>query len=73
MPLYCFQCTQCQALFDVQATFKEKEAGLEPECPNCHSRAAKQLIPGGMIIRNEEGVSFSGPACNPNDGPGCCG
>jgi len=73
MPMYCFECSKCLTLFDVQATFKEKEAGLEPECPNCHSQEARQLIPGGMIIRKEEGVNFSGPACNPKDGPGCCG
>jgi putative FmdB family regulatory protein len=73
MPIYCFECTQCHAIFEVQATFKEKEAGLEPECPHCKGRQARQIISGGLIIRNLEGVSISGLACNPKDGPGCCG
>ena len=33
MPLYDYQCKGCQAVFEVRATFKEKEAGLQPECP----------------------------------------
>lgn len=34
MPLYDYQCKKCQSAFEVRATFKEKEAGLEPECRN---------------------------------------
>jgi len=33
MPLYDYQCKKCQTIFEVRATFKEKEEGLEPECP----------------------------------------
>lgn len=73
MPLYSFECTQCHAHIEVRATFKEKDNGLKPECPLCHCREVRQLIPGGLVVRGEEGVQFSGPACDPHDGPGCCG
>ena len=73
MPLYCFECKICHTVFDMNASIKSKEAGLEPECPKCHGREAKQLITGGLFVRNNEGVRFSGPACDPNRNPGCCG
>ena len=73
MPIYSFECSHCHAHFEMRATFQEKEAGIRPECPECHAREAKQLIPGGLVIRSGEGVSFSGPACDPRDGVECCG
>lgn len=72
MPLYNFQCEQCSEVFEVRATFEEKEAGLEPECPKCHSQETRQLITAGLVLRGSHGVSFSLPACRPNAGPGCC-
>jgi len=38
MPIYDFQCKQCNEVFEVRATIREKEAGLAPGCPNCDSR-----------------------------------
>jgi putative FmdB family regulatory protein len=29
MPLYDYQCQRCQTVFEVRATFKEKEVGLD--------------------------------------------
>lgn len=72
MPLYNFQCEQCSEVFEVRATFKEKEAGLEPECPYCHSRETHQLITAGLVLRGSNGASLSLPACGPMAGPGCC-
>ena len=74
MPLYDYQCKQCQAVFEVRATFKEKEAGLEPECPECHSKKTNQLLTSGLFLRkSDDGVDLRGPVCGPNAGPGCCG
>lgn len=71
MPLYEYQCQDCLTVFEVRATFKAKEAGLEPECPHCRSRKTKQLLSAGLLIR--EGEAITVPTCGPNCGPGCCG
>lgn len=72
MPIYNFQCEQCSEIFEVRATFKEKEAGLEPECPKCHSQETHQMITAGLVLRGTDGASLSLSACGPNAGPGCC-
>ncbi|RPJ18717.1 MAG: zinc ribbon domain-containing protein, partial [Chloroflexi bacterium] len=41
MPLYDYQCQNCQAVFEVRATFKEKEQGLKPKCPQCQSKKTR--------------------------------
>ena len=51
MLLYDYQCKKCQAVFEVRATFKEKEAGLEPECLACHSKKTHQLLTSGLFLR----------------------
>ena len=73
MPMYCYECIECHAVFDVMASFKNKEAGLKPECPKCHGIVTRQLISGGLFVRSKDGASFSGPACDPDRNPGCCG
>ncbi len=73
MPFYDYQCMQCNTVFEVRASFKEKEAGLEPECPQCHGKEVKQVITGGLVVHGKDGIDFSGPVCGPNAGPGCCG
>jgi len=72
MPVYVFQCHDCQEVFEVRASFKEKEAGLEPQCPKCQSQQIKQVLTAGIIIRGGNGTSLSLPACGPSAGPGCC-
>jgi len=72
MPVYVFQCQDCQEVFDVRASFKEKEAGLEPLCPQCESQQTIQVITAGLFIRGSDGASLSLPACGPTAGPGCC-
>lgn len=75
MPLYDYQCQQCQTVFEVRATFKEKEAGLEPECPQCHSKETRQLLTVGRFLRQTgSGATLATlPTCGPNAGKGCCG
>lgn len=72
MPVYVFQCQDCQEVFEVRASFKEKEAGLEPLCPQCESHQTQQMITAGLFIRGSNGASLSLPACGPTAGPGCC-
>lgn len=72
MPVYVFQCQDCQEVFDVRASFKEKEAGLQPLCPQCESLQTLQVITAGLFIRGNNGASISLPACGPTAGPGCC-
>ncbi len=72
MPYYAYRCEKCGETFDVRATFKEKEAGLEPECPKCHAREARQLVTAGLVLRGGNGGSFSLGGCDPGAGPGCC-
>ena len=65
MPFYAFQCEQCHEVFEVRATIKEREVGLQPECPSCHDRQVKPLITAGLIIHGSDGgnLSTAGPAC----------
>ena len=76
MPLYDYQCTNCRTVFEVRATFKEKEAGLEPHCPQCRSKKTHQLLTTGTFLRQPaDGGSLSGPTCGPGCGGNCsnCG
>ena len=74
MPLYDFHCEQCETRFEVRASIKEKQAGLQPECPTCHGHAVRQVVTAGLVLHGNDGgnISSSGPAC----GCGsirCCG
>jgi putative FmdB family regulatory protein len=69
MPLYDFHCDQCGTVFEIRATIKQKEAGLEPECPQCHSHDARQVITAGLMVHGTGGTSGPASCCG---GPGCC-
>ena len=74
MPVYDYQCQQCQTVFEVRASFKEKEAGLKPECPQCHSKKTHQRLTSGLFLRHsDDSASLELPMCGPNSGSGCCG
>ncbi len=72
MPFYDFHCPACETTFTIRATIKEKETGLQPECPQCHSQAVEQVITAGLLLRGSSQTSDPG-CCGPNAGPGCCG
>ena len=73
MPLYDYQCHHCQVIFEVRASFKEKEAGLQPQCPQCHSQETHQVLTAGLLLHGVGGgVSAKLPVCGPDAGPGCC-
>jgi len=74
MPLYDYQCQKCQTVFEVRATFQEKQDGLKPECPQCQSKKTRQLLTSGLLLLNtKDENSQTFPGCGPNAGPGCCG
>jgi putative FmdB family regulatory protein len=74
MPLYDYQCQHCHTIFEVPATFKEKEAALKPECPHCQSTETRQLLTAGLLLQVVTDKPSHGTcACGTNDGSGCCG
>jgi putative FmdB family regulatory protein len=73
MPRYDYQCDQCKSIFEVRATFKEKEAGLAPVCPVCKNATVHQIITAGLVLRTGIGSEESSSCCGPDAKPGCCG
>ena len=76
MPMYDFRCKKCGYLITVRASFKEKDAGLEPECPLCHSLDTQQVLTAGIFIGQATGGesrSFSLPMSGSTCGCGSCG
>ena len=69
MPIYVFACEECGKTYEINASIKEKEAGLQPKCPECNSDRSNQLITNSFVIRNGGSNVING--CNP--GGGCCG
>jgi len=74
MPTYDYECQECGCVFEVFATFKQKEAGLQPECPECHSERSRQAFRSMMFIRSgdSEDANPMPMGCDPSAGPGCC-
>jgi len=71
MPRYDYQCEKCGETFEVNATIKEKIAGLELVCPKCGGHEARQLLTAQVLLHG--GREVSQPCCGHNAGPGCCG
>ncbi|MCJ7661353.1 MAG: zinc ribbon domain-containing protein [Anaerolineales bacterium] len=72
MPFYNYYCEKCEEVFEIRASFEEKDAGLEPECPKCQSKNTRQVITAGLLIHGNGGTSLPLSSCDPNAGPGCC-
>ena len=75
MPFYDFRCKQCEDLFTVRATIKEKEQGLQPACPVCQAPETQQVITAGILlgkVNTGSGRVLSPPGCEPGAGDGCC-
>jgi putative FmdB family regulatory protein len=72
MPLYSFRCEQCEETFEIRASFKEKETGLEPECPQCESKQTRQLLSAPYLTGTWAGPNPTNSACGPDAEPGCC-
>lgn len=74
MPIYVYECPRCQDSFEVRASIREKAAGLDPACPRCSAKGARQILTGAFVIGSARGIGPARrPACGPG-GPGeCCG
>ena len=73
MPTYDYQCQECGQFFEVFATFKQKEAGLQPVCPICQSEKMQQTFRTLMFIRSDnDGGSLTMASGCPTCGPGGC-
>ncbi len=74
MPSYDFICRECGTVFEVQATFAEKNSGLNPECPTCHGKETHQVITSGVFLQTTTRGSAGG-CCgsDSSSGSGCCG
>ncbi len=80
MPMYDFRCKQCGHTFTVRASFKEKDAGLQPECPVCLAVETQQVLTVGIFVGQaaaDDGSSLplpiSGPVCGCGSGGCGCG
>jgi putative FmdB family regulatory protein len=49
MALYDYRCQNCGTVFTLRATFKEKDAGLDPVCPVCHVQDARHIISAPLL------------------------
>ncbi len=72
MPFYDYRCRECGQVFEVRATFKEKDEGLRPICPSCESKETEQVVSAPMVVRAGDGASAVPLGCGPSAGPGCC-
>ncbi len=72
MPTYDFHCEKCDAIFEVRASIKEKDVGLNPVCPQCHSSNVQQLITAGLLLHGSGNMRSSFAGCDPNAKGGCC-
>jgi len=75
MPTYEYRCQDCGHVFEVFATFKQKAAGLQPECPQCRSKRVRQAFGSVMLVRDGRGGIPPAPSegCCAGGGAGCCG
>jgi len=68
VPVYEFQCQDCGKKFDVVATLAEKEVGLDPTCPKCGRKRARQVFSRFTLLTGsktdddfDEGLDDMGP------------
>lgn len=66
---YDYKCTDCEEVFEVRATFAEKEKGLKPECPKCGSKQTKQVF-SALNIGGE--TTKSAGSSEGMQAPSCC-
>ncbi len=75
MPIYEYLCQDCEKNFNIRASLSEKEKGLKPECPNCHSKKTIQVFGSIAVFTPGSGRGDSSstlPGCGPVCGPGIC-
>jgi putative FmdB family regulatory protein len=72
--IYTYKCNECNEIFDVWATFDEKEKGLHPKCPRCNSEDTRQEFSAINLGGSSKagGRTNMPPGCGPTGGLGCC-
>jgi len=88
MATYVYKCLDCDNVFDIKATIKEKEDGQNNKfaCPKCQSKNIKQEFSAVNFFKNvfkddkkAGGCGCGGEVCGPNDksneknSDNCCG
>jgi putative FmdB family regulatory protein len=73
MPMYDFRCKQCGHSFTMRASFQQKDAGLQPECPVCHAPETQSVLTAGIFIGQAAagGSSLTLPMTSGGAGCGC--
>lgn len=69
MPSYTYRCSQCNNVFDIEATIQEKETVTSEKftCPKCQSKEIQSEFSAGNFLKN----IFQND--NPSGGCGCGG
>ncbi|MGQ9590018.1 MAG: FmdB family zinc ribbon protein [Planctomycetota bacterium] len=67
MPLYDFQCAECEATFDELVRSPSDEGSVR--CPKCGSSAVKRLLSSFALGRGNSG----GPSSSSSSASGCRG
>jgi putative FmdB family regulatory protein len=70
MPVYEFRCEDCGRKFDVVATLKQKEAGLEPVCPKCGSTDCSLVFGRPTVMTSSKTEEFDDDLGNDDFGNG---
>ncbi len=70
MPTYEYHCKDCGYYFDVKATVKEKEEGLNLNCEKCGSGNLQKVF-GGYAIVGKQTVNIK--SNDSQNSGGCCG
>ncbi len=65
MPTYSYICDQCQNKFEVFASIKQKEKGLQPVCPHCGSIQTRQTYGVVTVLAGSHSHSSGGSCCAP--------
>lgn len=88
MATYAYKCSDCDHVFDLKATIKEKEEGKNAKfvCPKCQSKNIKQEFSAANFIKNVfkgdnkaggcgcgRGAGDSDNKSNHKDDDSCCG
>ena len=73
MPVYEYQCQDCGKKFEVIATLAEKEAGLDPVCPNCGRKRARQVFSRFTLMTGSKSDSDDFDSDMPDAGMGDAG
>jgi putative FmdB family regulatory protein len=70
MPVYEFQCQDCAKKFDVVASLAEKESGLDPVCPKCGRKRARQVFSRFTLLAGSKTESDDFDSGMDDEGPG---